>query len=120
MRGFFTILASVGLLGMAGAMIYDGGVGFEPIGPIMMCDPAALKAGETMDEVRAKCGDRYSENIPLAAGAWYPLSGETRASLADKSEMTWIFGRVSSRRRNVNLYFIGGRLRSVQIFGDGW
>lgn len=86
----------------------------QPSAPIMTCDPTTLKKGMTESEVIALCGKPNDENRTIKP--WYPFHGETRANMSTDAQL--IYGSIWSKDRNVNLYIRGGKLDSVQIFGD--
>lgn len=100
----------------AGCYVLAGFLFTQP-GPIMACDPATqLRQGMKPAEVEALCGK--PDNTSQYDADWYPLRGDTRENKDQRREFTWRYGSITSRTRNVNLYFRRGVLDSVQIFGD--
>lgn len=88
----------------------------SPRGPIMTCDPAALKIGATESDIIALCGP--PRKVTRRGGEWYPLRGDTKLIAQERATATMHYGDVFDDDRHVNLYLRGNALESVQIFGD--
>ncbi len=102
------------LLVLGGAAAYS--IATIPPKPIIKCDPKMLTAGIPVDDIKVICGEpttRMGENI----GEWYPIHGETRSDGLKRDKVTLIYGPIGGV--HTNLYFEGGTLRNVQVFGDG-
>lgn len=112
-RRFIVAFAYVAMVG-AGLYAILG----PSYGPIMTCDPVTLKRGESQETVMSACGSPRRTIEERGAEAWYPLLGDKREKREETRDDTWIYGDIFDNTRHVNLYFTGGKLRSVQIYGD--
>lgn len=82
--------------------------------PLMKCDPAKLIRGMSKDYVVGYCGEPDRRAGDVNPEAWYPLDQGPR-----ENKDMWVYGNISDKTRNVNLYFTDDKLRSVQIYGSG-
>ncbi len=111
------------LLGMgAGLFILFGGYVIAAVftentaaTPLMKCDPAQLARDMSKDMVLSYCGEPTRRAGEVNPEPWYPLQ---QTGPREEKDM-WIYGDVTDKKRNVNLYFTDNKLRSVQIYGSG-